>query len=90
MELCRIWNQLGEEEQAPYFSAAAKYPQRERAEIGECLNEGLAVLGVKNRGDIEGLDDVNMEAGDDEVNMAEVVHEAGELKRLREDFVENE
>ena len=46
---------------------------------------------VKNSGDIEGLetavdDEVNMEAGDDEVNMAEVVHEAGELKRLREDF----
>ena len=61
IKLCRIWNQLGEEEQAPYFSAAAKYPQRERAEIGECLNEGLAVLGVKNRGDIEGLDVVNME-----------------------------
>ena len=61
MELCRIWNQLGDEEKAPYFSAAAKHPQRERAEMGECLNEALAVLGVKNRGDIEGLDVVNME-----------------------------
>ena len=61
MELCQIWNQLGDEEKAPYFSAAAKHPQRERAEMGECLNEALAVLGVKNRGDIEGLDVVNME-----------------------------
>ena len=46
IKLCRIWNQLGEEEQAPYFSAAAKYPQRERAEMGECLSEALERMGV--------------------------------------------
>ena len=85
IKLCRIWNQLGEEEQAPYFSAAAKYPQRERAEMGECLNEALAVLGVKNRGDIEGLDDVNMEAGDDEVKVeAEVAAKVAEHGSVEE------
>ena len=46
MELCRVWNQLGDEEKAPYFSAAAKHPQRERAEMGECLSEALERMGV--------------------------------------------
>merc|ERR1719341_204768 len=54
IKLCRIWNQLGEEEQAPYFSAAAKHPQRERAEMGECLNEALAVLGVNMEEVVDG------------------------------------
>ena len=41
MELCRIWNQHGDEEKAPYFSAAAKYPRRDRAEMGEIVKTDL-------------------------------------------------
>jgi len=93
-ELGRVWNQLGEEEKAPHVSEAAKLSKEYKVELENYLKRNKEKLGdmeVKNSGDIEGLetavdDEVNMEAGDDEVNMAEVVHEAGELKRLREDF----
>ena len=44
MELCRNWNQLGDEEKAPYFSAAAKYPRRDRAEMGEILKTVVSDL----------------------------------------------
>ena len=44
IKLCRIWNQLGEEEQAPYFSAAAKYPRRDRAEMGEIVKTVVSDL----------------------------------------------
>ena len=44
MELCQIWNQLGDEEKAPYFSAAAKYPRRDRAEMGEILKTVVSDL----------------------------------------------
>ena len=44
MELCRIWNQLGDEEKAPYFSAAAKYPRRDRAEMGEIVKTVVSDL----------------------------------------------
>ena len=44
MELCRIWNQHGDEEKAPYFSAAAKYPRRDRAEMGEILKTVVSDL----------------------------------------------
>ena len=44
MELCRIWNQHGDEEKAPYFSAAAKYPRRDRAEMGEIVKTVVSDL----------------------------------------------
>ena len=44
MELCQIWNQLGDEEKAPYFSAAAKYPRRDRAEMGEIVKTVVSDL----------------------------------------------
>ena len=41
IKMFQIWNQLGDKEQAPYFSAAAKYPRRDRAEMGEIVKTDL-------------------------------------------------
>jgi len=84
LELGRVWNQLGEEEKAPHVSEAAKRSKEYKVELENYLKKNQEKLGdmeVKNSGDIEGFkpgdeDEVNMEAGDDEVNMQEVVHKA--------------
>ena len=73
MELCQIWNQLGDEEKAPYFSAAAKYPRRDRAEMGEIVKTVVSDL----------IEHVVEEVGEEEVEAEEVMVEKGR-KRSKE------
>ena len=74
LELGRMWNQLGDEEKAPHVLEAAKRSTEYKVQMENYLK--------KNKlGDMEGLepghdDEANMGAGDHEVNMQEVVHEA--------------
>jgi len=76
LELGRMWNQLGEEEKAPHVLEAAKRSNEYKVQMENYLKKNKEKLG-----DMEGLepghdDEVNMGAGDHEVNMQEVVHEA--------------
>ena len=76
LELGWMWNQLGEEEKAPHVLDAAKRSNEYKVQMENYLKKNKEKLG-----DMEGLepghdDEVNMGAGDHEVNMQEVVHEA--------------
>lgn len=97
LELGRVWNQLGEEEKAPHVSEAAKRSKEYKVKLENYLKKNQETLGdmeVKNSGDIEGFkpgdeDEVNMEAGDDEVNVQEGVHKADDGAE-KEDSAEDE
>jgi len=69
VELGRMWNKLGEEEKAPYVSEATKLMKEFKEEMEKYS---------KNREKL--VDMESLESNNDDVNMEESVHEAGDVE----------